>query len=71
MRCVYILLQGEEVLYVGATKNVASRIKAHRDKPYDTYVVIRSRNHYRKEMNLIRLLRPKFNKYYNQGIREF
>lgn len=67
MRCVYILFQGYEVLYVGATKQIETRIKQHRDKPYDKYVVIKARNYQRLEMDLIRFLRPKLNKYYNHG----
>lgn len=67
MRCVYILFQGDEALYVGATKQIEKRIKQHKDKPYDKYVVIRARNYLRMEMNLIRFFRPKLNKIYNQG----
>lgn len=33
--CIYLLLKGEEVVYVGRSKNLYERLTGHREKDYD------------------------------------
>ncbi len=66
---VYFLLDGSDVVYVGQSKNVFSRIAEHRDKRFDRYAYVPC-----EEVSLdtlesfyIYMLRPKLNGMYNSG----
>ena len=39
MIAVYLLIKDFEVIYIGASRNVMSRIASHRKKDYDHYVI--------------------------------
>lgn len=62
---VYVLLDGDDVLYVGKSINVESRLNCHVDKGYDKYVVFPMIEKYLEcfETAIISVLNPKLNKY--------
>jgi hypothetical protein len=63
--CVYFLVKGDEVVYIGQSVDVCGRITAHRasDKEFDRvfYVPFRSELLCMLEGALIRALKPKLN----------
>lgn len=65
---VYILMLNGEVVWVGASQNILSRIASHRDKKFDAVRVIwtSAKNRYITEAKTIMLLRPKINRKQNK-----
>jgi hypothetical protein len=63
--CIYFLLEGETIVYVGISQNVGERLAAHKKtKKFDRvlYVEAPSYGHvFELEVALIKLLRPKYN----------
>lgn len=63
---VYFLMQESQVVYVGITENIGSRISAHkRDKVFDSVLFARvNEGHSARviEGDLIRMLNPRYNK---------
>lgn len=60
---VYFLVQDKEVVYVGQSVNVYSRISHHRDKKFDKYAFVPCAAHMldKLESLYIHVLRPKLN----------
>jgi hypothetical protein len=62
---VYLLLQNNEVVYVGQTNSVGSRVSSHsRDKEFDrvSAIPVSKEQRLALESALIRILKPKYNK---------
>ncbi len=58
---VYILINKDEVIYIGATKTPERRVKQHTDKDYSHFVIIETDGYLGLERELIRFHKPKFN----------
>jgi hypothetical protein len=66
---VYFLCQDKDIVYVGQTGNLGSRLAQHlQDKVFDNVYFIPTENCGQVEADYIRKLKPKYNKVlYNQG----
>jgi excinuclease UvrABC nuclease subunit len=59
---VYILLKNDDVIYIGASCNIESRLRAHVNKDYNLYVIIPYNKRYLYlELRLISFLQPQLN----------
>lgn len=61
--CIYFLCQGDEVVYVGQSTNLAARLPQHRiDKVFDRvfYLIVRLDDLDRIEREYIRAIRPRY-----------
>ncbi len=63
---VYILIKDLEIIYIGATINPEQRLKCHKRKKYNYYVVLPENRLYKDlESYMILLFKPKLNKQFN------
>lgn len=64
MTGIYFLLYRKEIVYIGQSKNLSTRIKCHGDKKFDTIRIIEcsSKNMARYERRWILKFKPKYNK---------
>ena len=69
---VYFLMRGEMCVYVGQTKNLASRICGHGNKSYDNvlYLHVADDVRIRMEMEFIKRIKPEYNKSHNEDFDE-
>lgn len=58
MKGVYFLLKGDDVIYIGQSADMETRIRNHRDKDYDAYVLIPSKHRKQLERKMIKLIKP-------------
>ena len=70
MTGIYFLLDGNEVVYVGQTKDFVNRIKSHSNKKYTSYRFIEceAKHLLEYEGRWIRKFKPKFNKIIPMGL---
>ena len=62
---VYFLFDGDELVYVGKSKNIMARIGTHiadEQKTFDSFEIFETDDYSRLEEFLIRLLKPKYNR---------
>ncbi|MEX2333130.1 MAG: hypothetical protein WD600_02670, partial [Pseudohongiella sp.] len=61
---IYILLKGQEIVYVGQSRNIFQRVKGHLGKDFDYFVPIKvpMQDMDVCEGSLIRFFKPKLNK---------
>lgn len=69
---VYFLIDGNEVVYVGQSVNVFSRINSHKDKKFDRYAYVNCDQSMmdRLESLYIHFLQPKLNGLYTNQIHQ-
>ena len=62
--CVYVLMDGDDVVYIGKTKRPSDRFNTHErgSKVFDRIRIIFTDDNTLLERELIRMYKPKYNK---------